>query len=202
MKKNYLFKLLLSVALLIGGCGCVMAQDGKAKAEELFRFLMDGKGDSVHVRLTEDIRSKIAPAVFSETPKQLEAQFGSFQSKGPWGTSTNGDMTVYYCDVRFERSALRFFTVFNKDGRANTVRFVPATPAAKSTTDNLLNNDKMAESSFELISGKYKLPAVLTLPKAGKKVPVVILVHGSGPNDRDESIGPNKPLGSWRMSWR
>ena len=27
MKKNYLFKLLLSVALLIGGCGCVMAQD-------------------------------------------------------------------------------------------------------------------------------------------------------------------------------
>ena len=59
MKKNYLFKLLLSVALLIGGCGCVMAQDGKAKAEELFRFLMDGKGDSVHVRLTEDIRSKI-----------------------------------------------------------------------------------------------------------------------------------------------
>ena len=194
MKKNYLFKLLLSVALLIGGCGCVMAQDGKAKAEELFRFLMDGKGDSVHVRLTEDIRSKIAPAVFSETPKQLEAQFGSFQSKGPWGTSTNGDMTVYYCDVRFERSALRFFTVFNKDGRANTVRFVPATPAAKSTTDNLFNNDKMAESSFELISGKYKLPAVLTLPKAGKKVPVVILVHGSGPNDRDESIGPNKPF--------
>ena len=194
MKKNYLFKLLLSVALLIGGCGCVMAQDGKAKAEELFRFLMDGKGDSVHVRLTEDIRSKIAPAVFSETPKQLEAQFGSFQSKGPWGTSTNGDMTVYYCDVRFECSALRFFTVFNKDGRANTVRFVPATPAAKSTTDNLLNNDKMAESSFELISGKYKLPAVLTLPKAGKKVPVVILVHGSGPNDRDESIGPNKPF--------
>jgi pimeloyl-ACP methyl ester carboxylesterase len=194
MKKNYLFKLLLSVALLIGGCGCVMAQDGKAKAEELFRFLMDGKGDSVHVRLTEDIRSKIAPAVFSETPKQLEAQFGSFQSKGPWGTSTNGDMTVYYCDVRFERSALRFFTVFNKDGRANTVRFVPATPAAKSTTDNLLNNDKMAESSFELISGKYKLPAVLTLPKGAKKVPVVILVHGSGPNDRDESIGPNKPF--------
>ena len=63
MKKNYLFKLLLSVALLIGGCGCVMAQDGKAKAEELFRFLMDGKGDSVHVRLTEEIRSKIAPAV-------------------------------------------------------------------------------------------------------------------------------------------
>jgi molybdenum-dependent DNA-binding transcriptional regulator ModE len=99
MKKNYLFKLLLSVALLIGGCGCVMAQDGKAKAEELFRFLMDGKGDSVHVRLTEDIRSKIAPAVFSETPKQLEAQFGSFQSKGPWGTSTNGDMTLFSYEI-------------------------------------------------------------------------------------------------------
>jgi len=40
----------------------------------------------------------------------------------------------------------------------------------------------------------FKLSAVLTLPKGAKKVPVVILVHGSGPNDRDESIGPNKPF--------
>ena len=40
----------------------------------------------------------------------------------------------------------------------------------------------------------FKLSAVLTLPKGAKKVPVVILVHGSGPNDRDEAIGPNKPF--------
>jgi hypothetical protein len=36
------------------------------------------------------------------------------------------------------------------------------------------------------------LPATLTMPVGKGPFPVVILVHGSGPNDRDESIGPNK----------
>lgn len=40
----------------------------------------------------------------------------------------------------------------------------------------------------------FKLPGTLTLPVGKKKVPVVILVHGSGPNDRDETAGPNKPF--------
>lgn len=41
---------------------------------------------------------------------------------------------------------------------------------------------------------KYKLDAQLTLPKVPQKVPALILVHGSGPNDMDETIGPNKPF--------
>lgn len=36
------------------------------------------------------------------------------------------------------------------------------------------------------------LPGTLTLPAGTGSFPVVVLVHGSGPNDRDETIGPNK----------
>lgn len=38
------------------------------------------------------------------------------------------------------------------------------------------------------------LNAVLTLPMTGDRLPVVILVHGSGPGDMDETLGPNKPF--------
>ncbi|WP_167880062.1 alpha/beta fold hydrolase [Halorhabdus rudnickae] len=38
------------------------------------------------------------------------------------------------------------------------------------------------------------LPAKLTLPAGEQSVPGVVLVHGSGPNDMDETIGPNKPF--------
>lgn len=37
--------------------------------------------------------------------------------------------------------------------------------------------------------GEYPLPGKLTLPGSGDKFPVVILVHGSGPSDRNETMG-------------
>jgi dienelactone hydrolase len=36
------------------------------------------------------------------------------------------------------------------------------------------------------------LPGTLTLPAGTGPFPVIVLVQGSGPNDRDETIGPNK----------
>ncbi|MFA6870652.1 MAG: alpha/beta fold hydrolase [Bacteroidaceae bacterium] len=39
-----------------------------------------------------------------------------------------------------------------------------------------------------------QLPGLLTLPRSTQKVPCVILVHGSGPQDRDETCYANKPF--------
>lgn len=41
---------------------------------------------------------------------------------------------------------------------------------------------------------EWPLPATLTLPTGSGPFPAVVLVHGSGPNDRDETLGPNKPF--------
>ncbi|HET7790902.1 MAG TPA: alpha/beta hydrolase [Gemmatimonadales bacterium] len=44
-------------------------------------------------------------------------------------------------------------------------------------------------------SAGLEFPGTLTLPaKRAGRVPLLVLVHGSGPNDRDETIGPNKPF--------
>ena len=40
----------------------------------------------------------------------------------------------------------------------------------------------------------WPLPGTLLLPASGGRAPVVVFVHALGPNDRDETIGPNKPL--------
>jgi dipeptidyl aminopeptidase/acylaminoacyl peptidase len=62
---------------------------------------------------------------------------------------------------------------------------------------------KSQETSYEIISeeiavgkgGEWELSGLLTLPKnAGRKVPAVVLVHGSGPQDMDETVMANKPF--------
>jgi dienelactone hydrolase len=54
----------------------------------------------------------------------------------------------------------------------------------------------VAESEVTVGSGKWALPGTLSTRIIGAasvpSSPAVVLVHGSGPNDRDESSGPNK----------
>lgn len=69
----------------------------------------------------------------------------------------------------------------------------PATEA----TSVVFNKERMTERDIVVEADGFKLPGTLTLPITASeqhKVPCLILVHGSGPNDRDESIGPNKPF--------
>lgn len=59
------------------------------------------------------------------------------------------------------------------------------------------NKEVMTEREVVVGADGFQLPGTLTLPlsaSADKKVPCVVLVHGSGPNDRDETLGPNKPF--------
>ena len=50
------------------------------------------------------------------------------------------------------------------------------------------------ETSFSNTKEKIELAATLTLPKKKEKSPGIILIAGSGPNDRDETIFAHKPF--------
>jgi dienelactone hydrolase len=50
------------------------------------------------------------------------------------------------------------------------------------------------ERDVQVGAAPWLLPGTLTVPKGAGPFPVVVLVHGSGPNDRDETIGGSRPF--------
>ena len=49
----------------------------------------------------------------------------------------------------------------------------------------------LAQDNYSVRNGEITLPATLCMA-GGDDTPIVVFVHGSGPSDRDETVGPNK----------
>jgi dienelactone hydrolase len=52
--------------------------------------------------------------------------------------------------------------------------------------------DSFTERAVTVGEGEWKLPGSLTVPVGAGPFPAVVLVHGFGPNDRDETVGGTK----------
>lgn len=136
--------------------------------------------------------------MFNGTFRETEKVFGKLQSKSEWQTENVQGGTLYYSDLKFERYDFRFILAFDADGAMNTIRLSPV-PATSVTPSVAYNEKKMSERDITVGAEGFQLPGTLTVPKfatvaEARKVPCIILVHGSGPHDRDETIGPNKPF--------
>lgn len=194
MNFSFLYKWALVLGLLLGHVVAVFAQDTNMdRAKHVYELFVANQGDSIHALLTEELQHKLSPEVFRNLLKQSEKQFGKLQSQEEWKKETAQGITFYYSDLKFERYSLRFLLSFDADGGMNTMRLTPV-PAASTAQPVAYNKEKMLERDVTVGADGFKLPGTLTLPVGKKKVPVVILVHGSGSHDRDETVGPNKPF--------
>lgn len=84
------------------------------------------------------------------------------------------------------RTLICFLTVvISTPSLGDETKRTPGTPYAKASD--------FVETPLTLKVKKFKLPAMLTMPTQAKAaVPGVVLVHGSGPQDMDETQGANK----------
>lgn len=101
---------------------------------------------------------------------------------------------VVYMTCRFEKTNLDMKLVFNKKNKIAGFFFVPPKPDQNYKLPDYAKKKVYKEKEIEIITGDYRLPGIMTFPVAKGSYPLVVLVHGSGPNDRDETIGPNKPF--------
>jgi len=102
--------------------------------------------------------------------------------------------------LQLERGEWRANLVFNALGQLTTIRFTPATMApatplaADWRTPAYVNPKKFRDVDVRLGFSPWVLVGALSLPAGKGPFPAVVLVHGSGPNDQDETVGAVKPF--------
>ncbi len=146
----------------------------------------------------KDFDARMAAALpadkLREAWQQIQAQAGSFKEKTATRTEKKGAYDIIYVLCAFEKTNLDVKIVFGKDQKIAGLFFVPGKGPEEWKAAGYVERKAFAEIDIPRISEEWPLPATLSLPVGSGPFAAVILVHGSGPNDRDESIGPNKPF--------
>jgi dienelactone hydrolase len=132
------------------------------------------------------------PEKLAETWDLVEGQFGPFHG---WSQTTTGEIQGYdfvLVTSKYENAVLDIRIVFDGDRRIAGLLFQPHVDVDALEAAPLPAG--LAEQEISVGEGEWVLPGTITVPTSGAPFPAVVLVHGSGPNDRDETVGANKPF--------
>ncbi len=134
----------------------------------------------------------LPPAKLQQTWKSLLTQVGAFKSQLGVRTEKVQRYDVVFVSCEFVLSPLDAKVVFNSAKQIAGLFFVPT--QAKPETPAPSKSESPNEKEVLIGKGKWAVHGTLSLPNGTGPFHAVVLVHGSGPNDRDETIGPNKPF--------
>lgn len=162
---------------------------GKAFVELL------AKGNYIKAIETFDYTMKkmIPEDKLKEAWEGLTSQAGILKKQLSTKLEIDKQYTRVVITCEFEKAMIDISVVFTSDKQITGLRFTPANLLPKQE-QGIENNDLYYEEEVTVGQGEWKLPGTLSIPNKGSAFPVVVLVHGSGPQDRDSTVGPNKPF--------
>ena len=173
-----------------------IGQDRPAsKAQAVVSQLAQGDYAAVEAQFTDKMKAALPVDRLAETWKAVIAQAGAFkQQLGVDEQSAGGfQITLVHCE--FERARADIQVVVDQEGHVAGLFVRPAAAAvAASPLPPYAIASAYSAEEITVGSRQWPLPATLTLPTGTGPFPGVVLVHGSGPNDRDETVGANKPF--------
>lgn len=196
-----LWRVLLSVCVIVllmsGNC----LADG-LDAKEYVETLCSGDADSLEKDYThtkELLDALKTSGGFAGLQSSLKA-LGELQSVGEPVISEVSGYTSYSVPCIFSLQKLNLVLNVDSEGQIAgivTAAYEEGIAEGESELSSEELPEKITETELSIpVEGHegWDLPGTLTMPEGEGPFPAVILVHGSGPQDRDESVGSNKPF--------
>ena len=188
--------ILLTVGIVFGLTGCGNdAKDVSAQqinyTERTFTIidkLTNNKIGDFYSYFDENMRKQVSQTDVQKLWVDLIAVYGTFDYYKTDITLVSKD-GYQIADVPciFKNGSVTLRLTLNSKGEISGFFITENT-----TSSNSLQLAHDTEVTFG--SEAYPISGSLTLPEGDGPFPAVILVHGSGPNDRNEQIGPNLPF--------
>jgi dienelactone hydrolase len=171
-------------------------------------MFLAGDVEAIHARFAPQLAKLLSPEAFREGWTGIETKNGKLLSFGApvirdVGATQGKDVAATQAVLlaaKFERADWTLTLAFDDGGRITSLRFTPTALAEAALkpvefqAPPYARADRFQDKDVVVGKDPWALPGTISMPVGKGPFPGVVLVHGSGPHDRDETVGAVKPF--------
>jgi uncharacterized protein len=165
------------------------APDPAATTRKALDLLLAGRYAELTPMFTPEMQKAYPEPALGKLGQQIKS-FGTMTKVDDPQVQKNGATTIVVYPVHFDKQNLNVRWLVTGQGLINGMFLLPGEAAWVRPAYS--KPDTFTERAVTVGSDEWKLPGTLTVPKGAGPFPGIVLVHGSGPNDRDETVGGTK----------
>lgn len=189
--------LTLCALLLFSGCSrskdqisqVPVADSVKAEGLAFVQLLIAGDYQKAYETFDDKMKAAMDEPKLKEMFEQLVSSFGKATGCVVYSASKAGNYDSVEVKTDFENNSVILRVVYESGGRVSGLWILPY-----KAQEAVVPPENITEEDFTVTTGEYRLNGKLALPKDTEPYAAVILVHGSGPSDMNETVGANAPF--------
>ena len=197
-------KVILGIVLLViiaSFSGCVEEKESETKktteeiATDFITYLSQEKYNNAYNYFNSTVKDQFSFSQFKGTWEYFTGTYGDFESIRDTIPSNESGFDIVRINCTFaEGYVITFRIVFDELKEISGFWTDNIETINPYIAPDYVNLSSFTEFDITIGSGEWELPGTISIPKGLGPFPCIVLVHGSGANDRDETIGPNKPF--------
>jgi len=197
MKKVMIICTLLITIILVYS-GCIEEKKEGTNSEIAIDFMNEiqqGNLNIAHTYFSQVMKSQFSISQFEDTWGTITSLYGSFETIKDTSESVEEGYDIVFINCTFSSNYYIIFKiVFEKSKEISGFWTEKIEQIYAYSAPSYSDITSFDEVEITVGEDQWKLPGTISIPKGEGPFPCVILVHGSGPADRDETVGANKPF--------
>jgi uncharacterized protein len=180
--------------LLLATAAASANETPREMGEEVARDLLAEKFASVADRMSPQTAAALPPEKLAEVWQSILSQLGPCSGLGEASSEETAGATVVRVPMKFRTATIDLAISLAQEKIVGFLVVPHKEPVSAWTLPACADPHTYEHLEVRVGAEPRAVPGTLFLPNGVEKAPAVVLVHGSGPHDRDETIGPNRPF--------
>jgi hypothetical protein len=165
------------------------AQDPTVLARKALNLVLAGQYAEFLQMSTADVQKSLPEAEMAKLGAMIKT-YGAMEKLADPTATRSGPNSIVVFPAKFANQNINFRIIINSSGLVAGFFQLPG--GVNWQRPEYSQPATFKEREVTVGEGEWKLSGTLSVPVGAGPFPAVVLVHGSGPNDRDETVGGAK----------